>query len=234
MYSPSEQHLPVSLPVRQSSRHAAFLVKQPPPPQRVGNPQPPLSLPFQHLVPGAVCPDRGPFASPRCAGISKPTGPRLRAPLKAPGLLLFSNWHRRPSLRPPPHNVVTTDSISRSALFWRSRRAKRHAPLLSCKHQPIPNRQTPRPKWCTLNCPLTEKSLPRLGRFAHPFRAPNPPLAVWLSVLSRSTSDFPVNVSQCAPPAGAGLQPAGSAPIEMDQRSKFPTLQSLWCFGWPA
>ena len=81
----------------------------------------PVSIP-------APCPGRSlsrqrAFASPRCADISKPTGPRLRAPLKARGLLLFSNWHRRPSLRPPPHNVVTTDSISSPALFWRSRRA---------------------------------------------------------------------------------------------------------------
>ena len=60
-YTPCELHLPVSVPVRQSFRHAAFLVNQPSPPQRVGNPQTPLPLPLQLLVPGSVCPDRGPL-----------------------------------------------------------------------------------------------------------------------------------------------------------------------------
>ena len=60
-YAPSELHLPVSVPVRQSFRHATFLVNQPPPPQRVGNPQTPLPLPFQRFVPGSVCPVRGPL-----------------------------------------------------------------------------------------------------------------------------------------------------------------------------
>ena len=67
LYAPSELHLPVSVPVRPSFRHAAFLVNQPPPPQRVGNPQTPLPLSFQHPVPGLVCPDRGPL--PRHAAL---------------------------------------------------------------------------------------------------------------------------------------------------------------------
>jgi hypothetical protein len=63
------------------------------------------------------------FASPRCADISNPTGPRRRSSRKAPGRPLFSNWNQRPSLRPPLRNAVTTDSISRPVLFWRFRRA---------------------------------------------------------------------------------------------------------------
>jgi hypothetical protein len=131
------------------------------------------------------------FASPRCADISKPNQPRPRAPLNAPGRPLFSNWNQHLSLRPPPHNAVTTDSSSRPVLFWIFRRAsppRRWPPSWRLLQKPPHDdcRRARHPRLCGAR---TGRYAQRLRRPPRPRRPPTPrgsPLGTSLCVYQHS------------------------------------------------